>query len=309
MARAGDITPLVLVTGASGKQGGAAARALRERGVPVRALVRDLDSSGAQALEALGVELTQGDLDDVGSIEAAVEGVQAVFSVPLPDPAVPDAERTRGRNLVNAALESGVAQFVHSSLSGAGAYHRDAAGWAEGRWNVEYWESKAYVQELVRDAGFDRWAVLQPAFFMENFIRPSIFFVNWIENRLLTVLTPTTKVALTAVADIGTAVAAVVGDPAKYDRQVIPLDFLPVSDIAATLSSAWAEEIAAPSMSVDDLLAHPLPGLPPEVMQGLANMQEWMNEVGHPARPEDAAALGLQTTTLAAWAHTARARA
>ncbi|MET0402021.1 MAG: hypothetical protein ABW123_06430 [Cystobacter sp.] len=44
--------------------------------------------------------------------------------------------------------------FVHTSVSGAGEHYRNAPGWKEGRWDVGYWEDKAYTEQLVRDAGF-----------------------------------------------------------------------------------------------------------------------------------------------------------
>ena len=67
-------TAPVLVTGATGRQGGATARALLALGVPVRALVRDPGSERAKAVEALGAELVKGDLYDVGSVREAARG-------------------------------------------------------------------------------------------------------------------------------------------------------------------------------------------------------------------------------------------
>ena len=54
----------VLVTGATGRQGGAVLRHLRERGWPVRALTRRPDSAAAQALAADGAEIVAGDMED-----------------------------------------------------------------------------------------------------------------------------------------------------------------------------------------------------------------------------------------------------
>jgi uncharacterized protein YbjT (DUF2867 family) len=68
----------VLVIGATGRQGGATARALRAAGVPVRALVRDPDTDAAKAVEALGAELVTGDLHDRDSVIRAA----AAFAMP-----------------------------------------------------------------------------------------------------------------------------------------------------------------------------------------------------------------------------------
>ncbi|MES2170856.1 MAG: NmrA/HSCARG family protein [Actinomycetota bacterium] len=300
----------VLVTGATGKQGGAVARSLLERGIPVRALVRHPDSDSSRALQGLGAVLQAGDLNDTESLSAATEGVRAVFSVQLPDPTVERSERVQAGNLVAAARRAGVSQFVQSSLSGVGSYHRAAPGWAEHRWDEDYWESKADVEELVEGAGFEHWTILQPGFFMENFVRPSIMFVDWTESELLTVLHAETMVPLTAVRDIGVAAALVIAEPGRFDGMHIPLasDYVSMSDVATTLSEAWGEQIPSPSMSIDDMLARPLPGVPDKVMADLANLQEWMNVAGHPARPEHSERLGLPTTSLAAWARELRAQ-
>lgn len=54
----------VLVTGATGKQGGSLARLLLKKGHRVRALTRKPDAPAAQELKRLGAELTAGDLED-----------------------------------------------------------------------------------------------------------------------------------------------------------------------------------------------------------------------------------------------------
>ena len=72
----------ILVTGATGNQGGAIARHLLERGkFKVRVLVRDQNKPAAQALKQAGAELVTGDFDDRASLDVALEGVYGVFSV------------------------------------------------------------------------------------------------------------------------------------------------------------------------------------------------------------------------------------
>lgn len=129
------ISDPVLVAGATGKQAGAVARALLSAGTPVRALVRDEHSDSARTLEALGAWLVVGDVNYSRSLLAAATGVRVVFPVQTPESADlrSDPERTQGRNLVEAARAARVAQFVHTSVFGAGEYHRNAAGSKEGR--------------------------------------------------------------------------------------------------------------------------------------------------------------------------------
>ncbi len=81
MANEQDIEQVFLVTGATGRQGGAVARHLLERGHWVRALTRDPKKPAARALAEMGAEVVGGDLDDSPSVERALEGVYGVFSV------------------------------------------------------------------------------------------------------------------------------------------------------------------------------------------------------------------------------------
>jgi uncharacterized protein YbjT (DUF2867 family) len=148
----------VLVTGATGKQGGAAARGLLGAGYAVRAFVRDADRPAAKELAALGAELAVGDLDDRASLEAAAQGVHGVFAPQpgdLPDPD-PGRNVRRGRALVDVAAEAGVAHLVYSSAAPVGR----GSG-------VGHFEAMAEVEAHLRARGVPA-TVLRPVFFMEN---------------------------------------------------------------------------------------------------------------------------------------------
>lgn len=304
----------VLVIGGTGRQGGATARALIDRAVvdraiPVRALVRDPDSAKAKELAQAGAVLVRGDLEDYDSLVAACDGVRAVFSVQSPSLSDPDfdAERNRGRNLVNAAAAAKVPQFVHTSVTGAGDWHRRVAGWADGTWHqplfdgtqplAGYWETKAAIDEYVRNAGFPYWTVLHPAGFMENFIRPSVYFENWTGDRIVSALAATTELALIAVDDIGNAAAAAIADPERFNKVDLELagDRLTIPAIAAILSDVLGTPIPAPELSREEAISQ---GLLPQ----LAVSHEWNNIAGMPARPEDARTLGLSPVTFKTWA-------
>ena len=107
----------VLVTGATGQQGGATARALLRAGTEVRALVRDPASDRARELAAAGATLVEGDLEDRSSLVAALAGARGVFSVQMPDLDDPlgDLEVRLAGNLAAAAAQAGVEQIVHTS--------------------------------------------------------------------------------------------------------------------------------------------------------------------------------------------------
>ncbi|WP_262701826.1 MULTISPECIES: NmrA/HSCARG family protein [Streptomyces] len=286
----------VLVTGATGQQGGATARALLSAGVPVRALVRDPASERAKAVAALGAELVKGDLLDLDSVRRAAEGTRAVFSIQMPDmnDLQGDSEWVQGRNLIDAARDAGVAQFVHTSVSGTGQHH-NAPGWAEGRWAAleNYFATKTGLQDRVREAGFRHWTLLKPAFFMENFLS---LLPNGPEGGLATILKPGTELSLIAVADIGTAAAAAFADPERFHEVELELagDRMTMTRVAEVLSEVTGAELTVPSMTVDEALAAGMP------QWGLGH--EWTNTVSQPARPEFARALGLPITSFAEWA-------
>ncbi|GAB3570843.1 NmrA/HSCARG family protein [Amycolatopsis endophytica] len=274
-------------------------RALTAAGVPVRALVRDPGSDRARALAANDVELVRGDLLDPATVSAALGGdVRGVFSVQTPDMRDPsgDAELVQGRNLIEAARAAGIRQFVHTSVGGADQ-HRDAPGWAEGRWKIleHYYETKSALQHLVRTAGFERWTLLKPGFFMENFLPPSFLLPQGLDGGLITVIRPDTELAMVAVADIGAAGAAAFLAPEAFHQVELELagERVTVARAAKVLSESLGVELTAPEMSFDEAVAAGMPEF--------AGMHEWHNTVSQPARPETARALGIPVTSFRAW--------
>ncbi|MDA3644782.1 NmrA/HSCARG family protein [Saccharopolyspora indica] len=292
----------VLVTGATGKQGGATARALLAAGVPVRALVRDPANDKAAAVEALGAELVRGDLNDRDSVLRAVEGVRAVFSVQMPaftaDGPDFDGELAQGVNLIEAALAAGVPQFVHTSVSGAGQ-HTETPGWADGRWEMleHAMNTKAALQDRLREAGFPRWTLLKPGFFMENFLPAAAFlFPRGIEGGLVSVIKPATRLSLVAVDDIGAAAAAAIAEPERFDRVELELasEVLSMREVAEVLSRVLGTRLSAPDMTEEQAVAA---GMPP-----VGAGHEWLNAAGQPGRPEYAGDLGIPLTGFEDWA-------
>jgi len=110
----------VLVTGASGFVGFHVARALVERGFPVRALVRP-----ASRLKDLDIEVSVGDLRDPGSLVRAVEGCGVVFHVAAdyrlwarnPQELL-DSNVSGTRNILEASRRAGVERVVYTSTVG-----------------------------------------------------------------------------------------------------------------------------------------------------------------------------------------------
>ncbi|WP_157944623.1 NmrA family NAD(P)-binding protein [Mangrovicella endophytica] len=282
----------ILVTGATGKQGGATARALLAEGALVHALVRNPKAEAAGALEALGATLVVGDLDDRGTLISACSGAYGVFSVQNPDfdNLEADTEGVRGRNLVDASKIAGVTHFIQTTATGVGDYYRQS-GWAERRTDNNSVVIKGQLEDCVRAAGFPFWTILRPAFFMENI--PYILR----GDRLVTAYDPCAPVPLIAVDDIGGAAATAFRERDRFNRATVELagDFLTMPEVATILSSAWGRTIEAPAMSPEQVIAVGF-------MVPMVEAQEWHNEVGLPARPEVAHSFGLKTMTLRQWA-------
>ena len=91
---------LVLVTGATGQQGGAVARELLSRGFSVRAMTRNPSGEKAGALRKLGAEVVTGDLDDKASLEQALKSVWGAFAVQNTWEAGVEQEEVQGKREV-----------------------------------------------------------------------------------------------------------------------------------------------------------------------------------------------------------------
>ncbi|GIE35396.1 hypothetical protein Ait01nite_084410 [Actinoplanes italicus] len=293
----------VLVTGATGQQGGATARALLAQGVPVRALVRDPDSEKARAIAALGARLVTGDLKERASLVNAAAGVRAIYSVQMAE-VVNGAfdfagELRQAENLIAAARAAGVPQFVHSSVSGSGRL-ASAPGYDTGRWAPmePYYAAKNGIELRVREAGFSSWTLIKPAFFMENFLLSASYLMpRGVEGGIATVLKPDTWLSLVAVHDIGVAAAAALTEPERFHEVELELagDHLPMTRIAEVLGRALGVPLTAPDMTEREALDA---GMPPYATLSM----ELMNVAGQPARPEYARALGIPLTPFEQWA-------
>ncbi|MFC0435435.1 NmrA/HSCARG family protein [Kutzneria buriramensis] len=289
--------PDVLVTGATGRQGGATARALLAAGVPIRALVRDPSTDRARALAAQGAELVVGDLHDLDSLRRAADGVRTAFSVQMPafTSTGPDfdGEVRQAINLIEAAKAAGVQQFVHTSVTGAGQHAGDPA-WGTA---IPSLDAKSTIQDHLRAADFPLWTLLKPGFFMENFLPSMAFlFPRGIDGGLVTVLKPQTRLSLVAVHDIGVAAAAAIADPTRFHRVELELasDYRSMNEVAAILARVLGHPLSAPDMTIAEALAA---GMPP---MGAAH--DRINAVGQPARPEFARAFDIPVTSFETWA-------
>ena len=146
----------ILVTGATGTQGGAVARELLARGYRVRALTRRPDSERALALAELGAEPIKGDFDNPASLRRAMSGVHGVFAVTDFWEHGFDREIAHGKQLVNAAVKSGVQHFVFTSVAGANQAP-----------NLAHFDSKARIEAYLMNSKL-AYTILRPVEFLDN---------------------------------------------------------------------------------------------------------------------------------------------
>jgi uncharacterized protein YbjT (DUF2867 family) len=221
----------VLVLGATGQQGGAVARQLRANKWRVRALVRDPRKPEAQALQRLGIELVQGDLDTPASVTSAMQDMHGVFSVQ----AVlsnPEQEVRQGKTVADSAKTTGITHLVYSSAGGADRSIDIAAFKAKG-------EIEQYIRSLDVPA-----TILRPVMFMENFR----FLAQEMNEsiHLPSLESPETKVQMIAVRDIGTFATLALNDPDIYIGKVLEIagDELTFSQIAEVLQNVFGRLVS-----------------------------------------------------------------
>jgi uncharacterized protein YbjT (DUF2867 family) len=147
----------LLVTGATGRQGGAVIRHLLPKGWKLRALTRNPGGQAARDLELQGIAVVQGDLDDAASLERAVRGVHGVYSVQDFWTIGARREVQQGKSLADAAKKARVEHFVYSS-----------AGGAERNSGIDHFETKWEIEKHIRSIGLPA-TVLRPVAFMENY--------------------------------------------------------------------------------------------------------------------------------------------
>jgi uncharacterized protein YbjT (DUF2867 family) len=282
--------------GATGKQGGAVVRALLKAGRSVRAFVRDPASPAALALAADGVDIVKGEFTDTASLDAALKGVDGVFSVQMGShPGDPRTEILAGKALVEAAHRAKVRVIVHSSVARAGD-HESFAGWSEGRWEPLYWQNKAAVNEMVKSQGFRFWVILKPALIMENLVPPMVntMYPSFAERgRFETAIEADTRNDWIAAQDIGAFAAAAFAEPERFHGHEIDLaaDSITLPEVAAKITKATEKPVSAVTLSKEETLAKPHGGM-------TFKHESWNNVEGYKVDLDAVRSWGVPLTTL-----------
>ena len=262
-----------LVLGATGNQGGYVARALLKAGAKVRAFTRNPASAAAQALAAQGAQVVPGDMEDIGSLVTAAQGVAGIFSVQNFWDCGLEKEVRWGKNVLTAAQDVGRPHVIYSS------------GWgAQQPEGVPAIAGKAELEAALRSSGLP-YTILRPGLFMDDFLGASLPFSpglqrilrshrRWVGRMFLqvirSVMPPTQPLPLLALEDVGHTVAAIWATPDPYLGQTLTL--AGSNDSVEEVLRVWTERTGR--------IVHHIPGMTAALQIGhpeMAKLLHWLS--------------------------------
>lgn len=228
---------MILLTGVTGKTGGATAQALlaMARGgkkIPLRAIVRNADK--AAALKSDGVELVVGDVTDPAVVAKALQGVEKALLI------APNGEHQLAmeKQFVDAAVKAGLKHLVKMSSIEATAVAKSPIA------QIHY-QAEQYIQQ----SGLD-WTFIKPTFFMQNFLanagtikEQGKFFLPMGDGRVATV----------DCRDIGAVTAAVLAGEGHANQryELTGPEVLSFHDMAKRFTKVLGREIAYVPMPME----------------------------------------------------------
>ena len=152
---------VILVTGATGHQGGEVVRSLLRKGWKVDALTRGT-SEKISSLKDLGARIVTGDMEIADSLDKAMKGIYGVFLITTPMEGGADGEIKRGKMVTDASERAGVKHLIFSSV-----------GAAERNTGVPFFETKREIELYIKSKGIP-YTIFRPVSFMINFEQPDL---------------------------------------------------------------------------------------------------------------------------------------
>lgn len=254
----------VLVTGATGQQGGALARVLLEKGHNVRAFVRRPNSPEAKELEHSGAELARGDFEDPRLMEDAAGGMDAVFVVATPFEAGTKAETRHGIAAADAAQAAGVEHLVYSSVADA---DKDTG--------IPHFDSKREVEKHIEGLGVP-YTIVAPVYFMDNLL--ASWTVPQLKEGMLPMALPASRpLQQIALSDIASFTALVLENREEFVNQRVDIasDELSGGEVVEVLTRVTGHEI--------DYVEQPLEQVRQTMGEDGVRMFEWFDRMGYSA--------------------------
>ena len=250
----------ILVTGATGQQGGSVARRLLERGLRVRGMTRNVEGDAAKALTGLGAEMVSAEFTDSGSLSTALAGVDAVFAMTTPFEAGVEAETAQGVALVDAAADAGVDHFVYSSVASA-----------DKTTGIPHFDSKYEVEKHLAASDL-RWSVVAPVYFMSNLFFPDL--LNGLKDGTYAIALPSgLPLQQIATEDIGAFAAHVLANPDEFAGKRIDIasDELSSRESADVLAGILGKPISVTEVPIEAIRSF---------SEDFALMYEWFASTG-----------------------------
>ena len=249
----------ILVTGATGQQGGAVMTALLGHGHRVRVMTRTPEK--AKIMKNPGVEVVRGDFRDPESLKKALTSVDGAFVVGTPCEEGPKAEAAQGKAMIDACAGKKIGHVVYSSVACAGR-----------NTGIPHFDSKNEVEEHLKKTGL-AYTIVRPVWFMENFASPR--YLPSIEKGVLsTPLHPERILRMVSVADIGRIVAHAFTNPSRYLGRELDVagDEMDMDRVVRELSHVRYRRIRydhIPEVYAEEAVGH-----------DMALMFQWLNEHG-----------------------------
>ena len=143
---------MILLTGATGKTGSATAKALNEKGVTFRALIRNEEKRGD--IESLGGEVVIGSIENKEAVDQSMVDVETALIL------LPNSENQLSleKQLVDSAKQAGAKRVVKMSSI-------EATPDATSPIPKLHLESEAYIKQ----SGLS-WTMIKPNFYMQNLL-------------------------------------------------------------------------------------------------------------------------------------------
>lgn len=229
----------VLITGATGDTGRASVREAIAVGLKVRAMVRKIDHR-SQALTQQGAEVIVGDLLDINSIRAALEGVKTAYFV---YPVAPGLI-TATVNFAQAAKEAGTCAVLNLSQR------------SQNRYSTSNSCRDTYLSEQIFNWSGVPMVHLRPTLFLEWLLYP--WQLPYLKNGILRMPGGKGRHSPIAVDDQARAIAALLKKPEGHFGTAIDLSGpreMDYEQMAAELSEALGRKIVYQDLPITEYTA------------------------------------------------------
>jgi len=251
----------ILVTGATGQQGGALARLLLQKKHEVYALIRSTKSESpkAQNLRNLGAKLVEGDLDKPDSLEQATNGIDSVFLMGTWVEVGTEGEIRRGKMMVDIAKEKKIEHIVYSSVVNA-----------DKNTGIPHFESKYKVEQHIKNSGIP-YTIIGPTFFMDNLLSYSLAGLQ--QGQVALPLSPSRILQQSAVENIAEFSALALERRNSFigKRIDIASDEITGEQAAKVLSNELGHKIRYEQVPMEQIR---------QASEDLAVMFEWFERIG-----------------------------